>query len=82
MDDHSKELIREIRDSRAPKLELSNSSVLPPMKRFRFSLGALLIVLSLAAIILGLIGIIVSQAKKAQPPNEPRQSFPHEIRPL
>jgi hypothetical protein len=81
MDENSKELIREIRDAQAPELELLDTNVFPAWTGFQFSLRALLITTTLAAVILGAIGVLLSQAKKDVPPAAPARPF-HEVRPF
>jgi len=55
MDEESKQLLREIRDLQQEQLELLRAHLLPPWLRFRFSLRALLVIVTGAAVILGLL---------------------------
>ena len=58
MEDESKQLLREIRDLQKEQLELLRANLLPPWLRFQFSLRALLIIMTGAAVILGLLAAL------------------------
>jgi hypothetical protein len=58
MDDESKQLLREIRDLQKEQVDLLRANMLPPWMRFRFRLRALLILMTLVAVILGTIVFI------------------------
>jgi hypothetical protein len=53
MNDETTELLREIRDLQKHQIELLRTYLLPPWMRYRFSLRALLIFMTLVAVILG-----------------------------
>lgn len=48
-------MLRQILDLQKQQMELLRLYILPPWMRFRFSLGALLIALTVASLVLGLI---------------------------
>jgi hypothetical protein len=60
MDDESKLLLREIRDLQKQQLELLRAWLPPSGHRFRFSLRALLIALTVAAIFLGAVTFLTA----------------------
>jgi hypothetical protein len=60
MDDESKLLLREIRDLQKQQLELLRAWLPPSGPRFRFSLRALLIALTLVAVFLGITTMLNS----------------------
>jgi len=68
MDEESKLLLREIRDLQKQQLELLRAWLPPPLLRARFSLRALLIVLTLAAIIMGTIAFLNRSQGNAKRP--------------
>jgi hypothetical protein len=55
VDEESKQMLRQILDLQKQQMELLRLYILPPWMRFRFSLGALLIALTVASLVLGLI---------------------------
>jgi hypothetical protein len=66
MDDESKQLLREIRDLQKQQLELLRAWLPPPLFRFRFSLRALLIALTVAAIFMGAVTFLNSRQSNAK----------------
>jgi hypothetical protein len=65
MDDESKQLLREIRDLQKAQLELFRPWL---QHQFRFSLRALLIALTVAAIFLGLTAFLNSSQSNSRRP--------------
>jgi hypothetical protein len=53
MNDEATQLLREIRDLQKQQIELLRAAVLPSWMRYRFSLRALLVFMTLVAVILG-----------------------------
>ena len=67
MDDESTQLLREIRDLQIKQMKLLEAALLPPWLRWRFSLKALLIVMTLAALLLGSL-VVLRTARSVNPP--------------
>lgn len=68
MDDESKLLLREIRDLQRQQLELLRTWLPPPLLRFRFSMRALLIALTVAAVFLGAMTFVNSRQMNVKRP--------------
>jgi hypothetical protein len=67
MDDEAMQLLREIRDLQIKQLELLKAALLPPWLRWRFSLKALLIVMTVVAVLLGSL-VVLRTARSVNPP--------------
>lgn len=80
MDDQSKRLLGEIRDIQSPKLEPLGPGVFASLMGLRFSLRALLIGITIIAFFFGVIGAVLSLAKKASPPAQQTQPPPTMIK--
>jgi hypothetical protein len=67
MDDEATQLLREIRDLQIKQMKLLETALLPPWLRWRFSLKALLIVMTLVALLLGSL-VVLRTARSVSPP--------------
>jgi hypothetical protein len=68
MDDEAIQLLREIRDLQIKQMDLLKAALLPPWLRWRFSLKALLIVMTSVAFLLGAMVFLRSVRMSANPP--------------
>jgi hypothetical protein len=71
MDEESKHLLRQLVDLQQEQLELMRKNVLPLWTRIRFSLLALLALMTVAAVGTGLIALAVRSPKTVTPVARP-----------
>jgi hypothetical protein len=76
MDDEAIQLLREIRDLQIKQMELLKAALLPPWLRWRFSLKALLVVMTVVAVLLGALISLRTIRSGGQPVATPLPAGP------
>jgi hypothetical protein len=75
MEDEVTQLLREIRDLQIKQLELLRATLLPPWLQWRFSLKALLIVMTVVAFLLGSL-VVLRTVRSGNQPATPLPTAP------